>query len=120
MPNTPAPMTLVEQRNKLLNVAKEAIKYAHAYGASQHASLVGTQRVSSFIGLTERLIAQIESQIAGESKQGDPAFRKTAWDLKALLALPADERDEILRKAAEQGASVYAWATCQTPETEEV
>lgn len=60
--------TIREQRARLLNIAREAIKYAHAYGASEYASLVGTQRVTSFIGLTESLIATIEAQIAGESK----------------------------------------------------
>lgn len=61
-------MDIKEQRDKLLNVAKEAIKYANAYRASEHASLVGTQRVSSFIRLTESLIARIEAEIAGEDK----------------------------------------------------
>lgn len=61
-------MTLKEQRNALLNIAKEAVKYANAYGASQYSSFVGMQRVSSFIKLTESLIGNIEAEIAGEDK----------------------------------------------------
>lgn len=57
------------------------------------------------------IISRIEqSKKEQEHGQGDPAFRKTSWNLKALLALPLDERNKILEDAAEKGAHLYAWA----------
>lgn len=47
---------------------------------------------------------------ASSVQQGDTALRKTSWDLKALLALPLDERNKILEDAAEKGAHLYAWS----------
>lgn len=60
--------------------------------------------------LADRLIAANLIRGASLIQGSDPAFRKTSWDLRALLALPLDERNKILEDAAEKGAHLYAWS----------